>query len=117
VEAHPHRHAGGDAMTPALIATHDQVVHAITERVSAVGTPALRRVVLSVLAVHVAHPSPTGRPEPDCPGCQGTGLVDLEDSREHCHCRCPWCDCDQPLCAGPCLTVGAIADAVGIISG
>lgn len=106
-------------MTPTtLIATHDQVVHAVTQRVGAAGTdPVLQRVVLAVLAVHVTQPSPTNRPDPDCPGCFGTGLVDLEGGREHCHCRCPWCDCGEPLCAGPCLTVGVIANAVGVVSG
>ncbi|SCL32105.1 hypothetical protein GA0070616_4388 [Micromonospora nigra] len=105
-------------MTGLLIASHDHAVHAIRERLEQPGTDELLRgVVLAVLPVHASYPSSTGRPDPDCPSCEGRGWFTTEErDREHCHCRCPWCTgCEEPLCAGPCPTVGAIAGRLDLL--
>lgn len=116
-------------MTGPLIATHDQAVHAIAERINQPGTDQLLRgVILAVLPIHASLPSPTGRPNPDCWSCHGRGWVEGErtacdglltravTTREHCHCRCPWCSgCEEPLCDGPCPTVEAIAERLDLL--
>ncbi|MEU4781054.1 hypothetical protein [Micromonospora sp. NPDC023633] len=99
-------------MNDLLIATHDQALHAIHQRLEQPGTDELLRgVVLAVLPIHASDPSATGRPDPDCFACEGRGWFDAPSGgREHCHCRCPWClGCEEPLCEGPCPTVEAIA--------
>ncbi|PZF98533.1 hypothetical protein [Micromonospora deserti] len=104
-------------MTGLLIATHDQAVHAIREHVRRPGVDELLRgVVLRVLDVHSSDPSSTGRPDPDCFGCQGRGWFDApHGGREHCHCRCPWClGCEEPLCFGPCPTVEVIVERLDL---
>lgn len=101
-----------------LIATHDQAMHAIAERLEQPGTDELLRgVVLKVLVIHHSFPSPTGRPDADCPTCEGRGWFKSERvEREHCHCRCPWCSgCEEPLCEGPCPTVEAIAERLDLL--
>ncbi|MBM0275120.1 hypothetical protein [Micromonospora tarensis] len=107
-------------MTDLLIATHDQALHAIREHVTQPGVdPLLRAVVIGVIDCHPANPPTKLTPDPDCWGCDGAGwIVSWTDgSREHCHCACPWCaGCDDPLCEGPCETVQAIAEALGLIA-
>lgn len=106
-----------------LIATHDQAQHAIGEalidRLRA--GDQLASALTSVQTVHIALPDPTGRPDPDCPGCEGTGTLVYQDddggeeSGDHCHCRCPWCaGCHEPVCEGPCETIATIAEALGL---
>ncbi|WP_431976154.1 hypothetical protein [Micromonospora haikouensis] len=108
-------------MTDLLIATHDQALHAIREHVDQPDVaPVLRAVVIGVVDVHPAHPPMTRTPDPDCWSCNGSGWVDgvTEDGggRQHCHCVCPWClGCDEPLCTGPCETVAAVAEALGLL--
>lgn len=116
-------------MNELLIATHDQAMHAIAERLEQPGTDQLLRgVVLAVLVIHHSFPSPTGRPDADCPTCEGRGwfegertvcdglLARTEATREHCHCRCPWCSgCEEPVCEGPCPTVEAIAERLDLL--
>lgn len=106
--------------------SHDHALHAIGLVVADVD-PTLRRVVAAVMTVHIAQPSPTGRPEPDCYACEGKGWFEREATgcdgmlarteivREHCHCRCPYCvGCSEPVCDGPCETIAAIGAALGI---
>ncbi|WFE41932.1 hypothetical protein [Micromonospora sp. WMMD998] len=104
-------------MSGALVASHDQALHAIGERLEQPGTdPLLRTVVAGVITLHLALPSPTGRPNPDCEDCHGTGQHKQFGLAVHCHCRCPWCTgCDEPVCGGPCPTVEVIADRLGLL--
>lgn len=99
-----------------LVASHDHALYAIDQHLLGldVADP-LHRVVTAVMTVHIAQPSPTGRPDPDCWACEGTGTYDQHGEREHCHCRCPWCvGCSQPVCDGPCETVAAVGAELGI---
>lgn len=112
-----------------LIATHDQALHAIRERLEQPGTDELLRgVVLRILSIHASVPPEATDPRPDCWSCGGKGWVEAERTvcdgllarteatREHCHCRCPWCSgCDEPLCDGPCPTVEAIAERLDLL--
>ena len=105
-------------MSSLLIATHDQALHAIAERLEQPGTDELLRgVVLAVLVIHHSLPSPTGRPDADCASCEGKGWFPAPSGgREHCHCRCPWCvGCEEPVCEGPCPTVEAIAQRLDLL--
>lgn len=109
-------------MNALLIATHEQACHAILEHAAAPGVdPTLRAVIAAVAPLHyVVLPDPPMRPHPDCWTCHGLGVVEVPaeagGGTEHCHCRCPWCaGCDEPLCWGPCPTVHAIAEALGLI--
>ncbi|MBM7083619.1 hypothetical protein [Micromonospora humidisoli] len=107
-----------------LIATHDQAVHAIRQRLERPGTDQLLRgVVLRVLDIHQPYHSKTNAPDPDCGGCDGGGFIDSEPEdggppvRRHCHCSCPWCTgCEEPLCRGVCPTVAAIAERLDLTS-
>ncbi|MGW3608967.1 hypothetical protein ACWD6N_03610 [Micromonospora sp. NPDC005163] len=111
-------------MNGLLIATHDQAVDAIIERLPQLAMHLMVRDALAgVLEIHRAEPSETNRPNPECGSCEGIGWIEyaeVEDGptvREHCHCRCPWCvGCEEPLCTGPCPTVEAIAEALGLLS-
>jgi hypothetical protein len=105
-----------------LAITHDQVLHAIDEKLLAdADRGPLWRAVVGVLTIHTAQPAPDNRPDPVCPTCDGTGRWDIEAedgepfASGHCHCQCPWCvGCSQPVCEGPCETVAAIGARLGL---
>lgn len=101
-----------------LIATHDHAVHAIGERLDAATPQQLRSALIAVLTIHINAPSPTLTPDPDCAECQGSGsyFVPEAGGRVHCHCACSFCyGCQAWTCEGPCETVEAIADRLGLL--
>lgn len=74
----------------------------------------LGRMVRGLLILHQVLPG-TGNPWPDCAYCHGTGVppaVDTPAAGEHCHCRCPICTCNEPVCGGPCDSLGVLLDAL-----
>lgn len=71
---------------------------------------ALGRAAYAVLRFHYVLPGP-GTAEPGCSFCAGAGERKVDDlGPQHCHCRCDCCACGDPLCLGPCDTLGVLLD-------